>query len=757
VDWLDGHSGGLPALAERELNRLIERSALERTASGGWTLTATTRAEADRRAARRNFQDAAGGGVCQLPPHIPDFTGRDTELLELVELAKEVTAGRFPTAPVASIYGQPGAGKTAMAVHLAHTLVEYFPDGQWYLDLRGADDRPLEPADALGRLLTVLGVPSDRIPVDLAERSALYRSLTYDRRFLVVLDNAHNEAQVRPLLPSSPTLLVLVTSRRSLAGLAGARRLSLDMLSPEGAVDLLAQIVGRDRLMAEPAAAFELARLCGLLPLALRIAGNRLASRPNWSIEHLTARLRDDQRRLEVLTAGDLQVSSAFAVSYGQLTDRAQAAFRRLSLLPGTDFDAAVAGVLLEVDRFDAEDVVEELVDVSLIEPAPTPGRYRFHDLLRIFAGDRLARDEDEAGTRATEQRVLRWLLDAAARAALLIGPDSDCPRPGPPTPDAPRLADADAAQRWLDLEWGNWLGAVRRAAALGLHAEVLQVAWAMHWYSDVRWYRSEWTEVFTFGLAAARALSDRSAECILLDFVAWTYTMQKDKRDRAEPLLREALDLAREVGNRKEEGWALVYLGNCRVYRGEFEHAMEFYTQSIPVFQELDFPAGVSTALSHLGNALHLAGRHSESLRRQEQAIELAAAAGLPISLAIAAFRLGKALTVLDRPAEAVQRYEQAAAAHRETGSIADVGECLYALAPLYAGLGRTAEAVRSLEEAIEIFGQMRDPRKQAVAMQQLGGLLKDRRNDAAALTYERQAASILAQLDGRGTGPVT
>ncbi|HEU4421766.1 MAG TPA: diguanylate cyclase [Pilimelia sp.] len=750
VDWLDGHSGGLPALAARELNRLVERAALERGATGGWTLTAAVRSEARRRG-QMTTPDVypPASRVCQLPPHIPDFTGRVSEFGGLVELARKAAAGQFTGTPVASIFGQPGVGKTTLAIHLAYALAEYFPDGQWYVDLRGTDDRPLEPTEALGRLLTALDMPPDRIPVDATERSSSYRSLTHNRRLLVVLDNAVSEAQVRPLLPSGPNILVFVTSRRSLAGLEGARRLLLEMLTADEAVNLLAHIVGPARVAAETAAAYEVARLCGFLPLALRIAGNRLASRPGWTIEYLARQLRDDQHRLAVLTAGDLQVRSTFAVSYEHLTDRTRAGFGRLSLAPGPEFDAALARVLVEADAVETEAILDELVDASLIEPASVPGRYRFHDLLRIFARERLAGHDDEATVRASEQRALAWLLDAATRAALLVGPNNDdCPQPDAPGPGAARFAGWAAAVSWLDTEWGNWLGALRRAPDFGMQQEVMRLAWAMHWYSDIRTNRGEWREVFTLGLEAARVVGDRNAECVLLDYLAWAHSVS-ERVEAAEPLLTEALALAREIGNRKEEGWALMYLGNCAARTGRPEPAMDRYRQAIEVFRGIDFDIGLCCALSHLGEALRRSGRLADCLRYHEQALAAARRDGSPIGMGLISFRMGGALADSGRLREAARRYTDAVSGFRLAGDIGGEGEALYSLGLVQADLDDGNAAVASLEAAVRIFRQIRDLRQQAVALRTLGEMMKNRRQDGPALAYERQAAAILAQLD--------
>jgi diguanylate cyclase (GGDEF)-like protein len=747
VDWLDGHTGGLPAEVERELNRLVEQASLERTPAGGWTLTSAAQAAGRRpRRSGQELDDLAqiAQRLCQLPPGVPDFTGRDPEK---VELAEQIAAGRPRAAAVATVCGQPGVGKTTLAVHVAHELAARFPDGQWYFDLRGTDDHPLDAADALSRLLCALGVPVERIPAGLDERSALYRSLSYDRHLLLVLDNAHSEAQVRPLLPAGPASAAIVTSRRALAGLEGVHRLVLDMLSPEGSVHLLAEIVGQDRVAAEVPQAFEVARLCGYLPLALRIAGNRLASRTNWTFEHLVEQLRNDQRRLELLTAGDLQVRSTFAVSYQQLSPAARAAFRRLALPFGPDFQTVLAGVLVG-DESRAEDLLDELVDASLIEPAPTPGRYRFHDLLRLFARDRLEGEEEPGAARESECRMLRWLIDTATWAAAFVDPAGEDTEAGStPPPGAEAIAARAEALRWLDLEWDNWLGALRRCAELDLHADVLRLGRAMHWYSDVRWYRTEWREVFGRALDAARALGDRGQEGVMLNYLAWTYSFS-GPYDEAMRLHAESLAICREVGNRNEEGWALVYLGNCHRRSGRSEPAAEHYRQALAVFREIEYQTGVVTALTHLGESLREAGQDEESLAYQEDAFAVSVRIGNSMGQAVASMRMGRALAALARWHEACGHFENAITCFRVAGNVWEEASVLHSLGLAHRALGNLEWAVTCLEQAVQIFTETRDRRQQALALQALSSVVKDLRGDVTATAYEQQAREILRQL---------
>jgi hypothetical protein len=299
---------------------------------------------------------------------------------------------------VSAVAGQAGIGKTALAVHVAHRLRDRFPDGQLYVNLRGAQQQQLPATLVLGRFLRALGVDGAAIPEDAEEREALYRARLADRRVLVVLDNAAGEAQVRPLLPGTPGCGVLVTSRARLAGLEGARLVHLDVLEEPQALELVGRIVGAERVAAEPDAAAQIVGFCGRLPLAIRVAGARLAARPGWPLSRLAELLADARRRLDQLAAGDLEVRASLALSYQALSVEQQRALRLLSLLEVGDVSTWLAGPLLGVGHDQAEALVEGLADAQLLELAaggPTAAsRYRLHDLIRLYARERSAAED---------------------------------------------------------------------------------------------------------------------------------------------------------------------------------------------------------------------------------------------------------------------------------------------------------------------------------------------------------------------------
>ncbi|WP_327048279.1 NB-ARC domain-containing protein [Microbispora sp. NBC_01189] len=355
---------------------------------------------------------------CQLPPDIGDLTGRH-------EPAKSLRlwltgAGDPPATPVVALYGRAGAGKTTLAIHVAHSLGERFADGRLHVDLHGTRPRPADPAEALAHLLTALGVAARSVPDGLEERGRLFRAVLADRRVLVVLDDAASEEQVRPLLPGGPGCAVLVTSRRRPAGLS-ARAVRVDALDPASAATLLGRIAGPERIAAEPGVAAEIVRLCGHLPLAVRIAGERLAQREHWSPEHLADRLRDERRRLDELVAGDLSVRARLDADYRTLDATTRRALRMIGLLDVPDFAAWVLAAALGVPVREAEAYADLLVDAQLLSCAGDDAdgrfRYRFHDFVRAYARERAELEETESEREKAVTRVLGALLATAGKA----------------------------------------------------------------------------------------------------------------------------------------------------------------------------------------------------------------------------------------------------------------------------------------------------------------------------------------------------
>ena len=536
--------------------------------------------------------------IAQLPPAVADFTGRTAEITELVAALR--TPG--PGVPVRVISGQAGSGKSTLAVHVAHRLAEDFPDGQLYVELRGMSDEPAAPEDVLRRLLRDLGAEAPGRPAELEELSGRYRSLLAGRRVLIVLDDAADEPQVRPLLPGSPGAAVLVTSRNRLAGIAGATLTQLAVLSTAEATDLLARIIGAERVEREPDVAGRITALCGQLPLAIRIAGARLASRPGWSLALMAHRLEDERRRLDELAVGDQEVRAGIELSYRALAPSAQRGLRLLGVLGLPTFCTTTLAVLLNCSPGEAETVIERLIDAQFVLHTGLDdlGRmiYRVHDLVRVFGRER-AQDEDPADERAAAvHRVLGgwlWLIVEIARNApsgTISGRDAyQQARPFDPELAAPFLA---APRVWFEAEQENFVVGVERAAALDLAELAGELASALSGSVFVISNRLQaWSRTLTAAIAAARRASNTHGEALLLAELG-ELKYAEDRFDEARTCLSRALEIFRELGDRQGEMSALASLGAAGREIGAFTEALAVLDEAHRAAVDLADDAGI-------------------------------------------------------------------------------------------------------------------------------------------------------------------
>ncbi|MFF3444604.1 BTAD domain-containing putative transcriptional regulator [Streptosporangium sp. NPDC002721] len=458
----------------------------------------------------------------ELPPDIADFTGRDGEVAELTDV---LTKPRPGTVAMASIAGLGGLGKTTLAVHVAHRIAGRFPDGQLYADLRGASADPARPEDVLSRFLFALGISATGIPESLEERVAFFRSCLAGRRILILLDNVAGEEQVRPLLPGAPGTAVLLTGRVRLVGLEGTNLLELDVLPSAQAMDLLRRIVGDERVQDDPDAALEITRLCGRVPLAVRISAARLLGRRQWSLSHLAGVLGEERHRLDELVAGDLDIRAGFEMSYRTLPAGAQRAFRLAGLLDAPDFAPWAMAALLDVPVRQAEHEIETLIDAHLLNLTGTDEtgglRYRFHDLIRLYARERAQREDSESERRAALGRALgAWLALAEVAAEHVQGPcyalmHSSAPRWRlPAAVSGPLLADPMA---WFGAEHAALMAGVAQAC----EARLTQLAWDLagstETYLNVRGLYDGWQRMHEQALALCREASDKRGEAVLM------------------------------------------------------------------------------------------------------------------------------------------------------------------------------------------------------------------------------------------------
>ncbi|MEU8203190.1 BTAD domain-containing putative transcriptional regulator [Streptosporangium sp. NPDC049046] len=458
----------------------------------------------------------------ELPLDIADFTGRDGEVADLTEV---LTKPRPGTVAMASIAGLGGLGKTTLAVHVAHRIAGRFPDGQLYADLRGASADPARPEDVLSRFLFALGISATGIPESLEERVAFYRSCLAGRRILILLDDVAGEEQVRPLLPGAPGTAVLLTGCVRLVGLEGTSLLELDVLPSAQALDLLRRIVGDERVQDDPDAALEITRLCGRVPLAVRISAARLLGRRQWSLSHLAGVLGEERHRLDELVAGDLDIRVGFEMSYRMLPAGAQRAFRLAGLLDAPDFAPWVVAALLDVPVRQAEHEIETLIDAHLLNPTGTDEtgmlRYRFHDLIRLYARERAQREDSEPERQAALGRALgAWLALAEVAAEHVQGPcyapmHSCAPRWRlPAAVSGPLLADPMA---WFGAEHAALMAGVAQACEARLTRLAWDLAGSTETYLNVRGLYDGWQRMHEQALALCRETGDKRGEAVLM------------------------------------------------------------------------------------------------------------------------------------------------------------------------------------------------------------------------------------------------
>ncbi|MFD5590768.1 ATP-binding protein [Streptomyces griseorubiginosus] len=659
------------------------------------------------------------------PPYllrtVPDFTGRRQELADLEALA----TGTRTRAAV--LFGPGGQGKTTLAAEAVRRLSGSFPDGSVCVQLHGMSEAPLPPAEALVLLLTALGQPPDRIPVDPVAREALYRTTLAGRRALIVLDDAADEALTRPLLPDAEGSFVLVTSRRPLAGLEGVRRIRLGGLSGGESARLLERILGAPRTDGQSEAITRLTELCGHLPLALRIVGNRLSSRPSWTPARLVEQLADEERRLSGLVAGDLAVRSALALSWGQLTDEHRRLLRRLALVPGHDTGPELASVLTGEDPSATEDSLDLLVDRGLLEET-APGRYALHDLVRLFAREQLDAEEPESVVREVRLRMADWLLRSASAAGRRFeAPGAPQPWPGEVPACTPR--SAQAAEEWLTAERANWAGALPVLFAADRHAEILHVSRTLYWFSD-RWGRwPEWRSLFSYGARSAAALGDRAAEAHQLNCLAWAHSVGASQYERAEQLARQALDLASETGDLDQQAWAWSYMSGACMGLSRPAEAAKAAARATRLFEETGDSAGKAVSQRVLGKALRESGRAAEALtlHRALLGTSVGDVPGLDAYVeALLRYEIASDLLALERWPEAVAAYRTVTTPLSHGGLDRLQAQSLTGLATALRHCGDLKEAREHLSRAHGLFlsvGDVLSAQRTAAEIEELGG----------------------------------
>ncbi|MEN3356603.1 MAG: hypothetical protein V7637_585 [Mycobacteriales bacterium] len=695
---------------------------------------------------------AALPAPAQLPPPVGHFAGRTAELAGLDGWLAEP----HPGPRIAVIRGPAGVGKTAFAVQWSRSIRADFPDGQLYLDLRGHDTASaLAPADALAQALRALGVPADRIPAELADQIGGYRSLVHDKRILLVADNAGSADQVLPLVPTGEASLLVVTSRHDLAALPiyhAVRPVDLGVLSASEATTLLDQVVGADRVRAEAGAAAKLVDLCGRLPLALRVAAAKLAARPRRQIDDLVAELVGQDRLDALSVEGDSRgLRAVFATAYGALSQPAARLFRVLGLQPGTSFTVPLAAAAAGVPAAVGQAGVRELAAAHLIEDLGGD-RYRFHDLIRLYAADRARAQEPDPARAAAVTRILDWYLAVADAVNRTLDPGRD--RVVPPSRFAPGNEPFDpapaAALAFLDGEHANLLSTVDYAAAEGYQTVAWQLCYLLAGYFESRGHWGDRVAMYRSGLAAARQLADPAVEGLMLSGLGVACIAARRHAEALEHL-RPALELMRASGDRRGEGHAYnniaAALGELRRYHEAIvacERALEVHTQN-------GHRLGMRLALNNLGCAHTRIDEVDRGIAYLDQGLALARDDRDTRVEAGILHNLGEAYRRRGDHRQALDCFAQALALRRGMGERRYEAETLTEIGLTHLDAADPAAARDSAWQAHQLSREVGDQHLEAVAGARLGRAYVAAGDLAAARDWLRAALVLRVRIPDR------
>lgn len=689
----------------------------------------------------------------QLPATVPDFTGRAAFVEELSEVLGSAE-GRVMA--VSALAGIGGVGKTTLAVHVAHQARGAFPDGQLYVDLQGAGPRAAEPETVLGAFLRALGTQESAIPDSMEERAALYRSVLDGRRVLVLLDNAKDAAQVRPLLPGTEGCAALVTSRVRMVDLAGAHLVDLDVMSPDEALALFTKIVGEERVASERKAALDVVAACGFLPLAIRIAASRLAARRTWTVSVLAAKLADERRRLDELQAGDLAVKATFELGYGQLEPAQARAFRLLGLADGPDISLAAAAAVLDLAPEDTEDLLEALVDTSLLESA-APGRYRFHDLVRLYARACTERDERPPSERgAAMSRLLDFYLATAAGVYAIE-------RPGDrlvdhlETTEHPGLTfeDRHQAQDWLYAEANSLLACVQQCTGRAMLRRAVDLLWAAKDLAESGANSKQYeAAAHALGQAAdeardARARSRALTTLTNVHLVAGRFRQADDEARRAMELAQEADDLAPRC-------WAANDRGIIALYQNRHADGEAHLRLAIASFRLDANLAGEASALCNLSRIQLAMGQVADAVDLAQQGTAIYDRLGHTLRGANGRYALGLALTGQGELDSAVLSLTEALEVFRDSRQRLWEGMTLIRLAEAHLAGHRPTQSAALAEQALAVLRGIGGEWQRGLALTVLGRALSDLGQNGRARACWQEAVDVFDQLGSKEAADV-
>jgi DNA-binding SARP family transcriptional activator len=698
------------------------REVHERILGGGAGLTALSAITSAGRSSRNGAAPPNADGVPhQLPATVRYFTGRAEELRVLSDLLART--GRTEDAlPIALVCGYGGIGKTALAVAFAHRCADSFPGGQVYLNLRGFDPggAPLGVATAVRRILDAFAIPAARIPVDLDGQIDLYRSHIAGRRVLLLLDNARDADQVRPLLPGSGDTLVVVTSRDRLAGLVaieGAVPLILDVLSNDEAGELLTRRLGAARTSTETRAVTDLVLACGGLPLALNIAAARVALNPTASVAGLVEEVRDRstaaaQVRLDQLSTGDSigDVRTVFSWSYQLLDPAAAGMFRLLGLHPGPDIDVEAAARLAGVGLGQAAALLDLLTQAHLVSEQP-PGRFVLHDLLRAYAAELTSIHDSESVRRAAVGRALDHYRAAAHAAAMVLNPgwiplDLPAPEVAPVPP-----ADPAQAVAWFAAHYGVLTAAITWAAGSGFGSHAWQICWSLANHLESRGLRDELRAAVRIALPAAVRAGDLEGQAFARRRLA-DLLVNDGAYAEAETELAQVLSLYSELGDRLRTGNTYITMARNLERQNRIPEALAQTRRALELFRDSEYRGGLSQALNCAGWYQAELGLHDQALASCTEALELIRAIGQRPGEAHTLDSLANIYVKVGDYAAAISHYDQALTIHRELGNRPFCATVLASLGDVHHAAGDSERARASWAEALAIFDDLGHPR---------------------------------------------
>ncbi|AXK35275.1 nb-arc domain-containing protein [Streptomyces armeniacus] len=661
----------------------------------------------------------------QLPPDVVGFVNRGSELAALDAVLRAAPPeSRLAPMVITAIAGAAGVGKTALAVHWAHRARDAFPDGTLYADLRGYDLRARKtPEQVLGGFLHALDIAPTRIPVELEARAALFRTLLASKRVLLVLDNVATADQVRHLLPAADRSLVLVTSRSRLSGLVardGAARMTVDHLTPEESLRLLAEIVGAERVAAGEHAARQLTELCDQLPLALRIVAERAVTHPHHTLADLVDELSDERARLDALALDEDEltaVRTVFSWSYGALAPAVARTFRLLAVHPSPHFSTSAVAALTGASPAAAGRALDSLSGLHLIEQRARH-RYRLHDLLRSYALERVVEEETNALRDAATDRVLSWYLRTAHAASRLIlpqGRELALPAPvyGPEGTEGgaggAEFESLESALQWCEDERQTLLDAVNQAHSLGKHEIAWKLPVALMGFFERRSYWDDWISTHLTGLRSARSAGDRFGEGWLALSLADAYWDTR-RTETALSYFGQALDATRDTGDEWGEGFSLRGMSIAQLALGRHESALDYSRQARRVFARIGERRGEGMCHLSIGQAQQGLGRLAEAVACYRRALAVFDELGNEWSTALTTFHLGTALQLRGAREESVEQHAAAAAAFRRLGDRRHEAVVLHSLGDLYAAAGESTRALEGWQGACHLFEELGD-----------------------------------------------